>query len=473
MSLTLRIFLAYFFIVVVASAVFLNVLMSELKPGVRQSSEHSLIDTANLIAEFVPVDFDHNADGLKGFSPAVERFLNRKYQAEISSVDKLSSHLRIYITNADGIVRYDSFGRDVGADYSRWNDVYLTLRGKYGARSTKADPNDEFSSVMHVSAPILSNNKIIGVLTVAKPNFSVQPFIDKASQKVFQQGLLLVFLSLAVALTIAYLLTRSIRKLVTYADNVSHGKAAYLPQVYESELSNLAASIENMKIELEGKEYVEKYVYALTHELKSPIAAIKGASELLSPEMPELDQVKFIANIAQEIYRMDIMVNRLLSLVMVEKQDELEAICTVNVELLCQNVIKSKQTQLTAKNIIITMEVNGLATTQGDQFLLTQAVDNLVQNAIDFANEDSEIIVAINVGDALIISVIDQGAHIPDYALKRIFEHFYSLPRPNSHRKSSGLGLCFVKQIAGLHSGDIRLENIKHGVKATLSLKVY
>ena len=471
MSLTLRIFLGYFVIVVAAGAIFLNVFMSELKPGMRQSSEDSLVDTANLLAELVTSEFINNANDLSAFTPAITRFLTRQYKAEIWSVDKHSSDLRVYITDANGIVRYDSSGKDIGADYSRWNDVYLTLRGQYGARSTKSDPDDEFSTVMHVAAPILHNEKIVGVLTIAKPNFTVQPFIDIAYRKIVQQGILLIILSLAVALTIAYLLTRSIRKLVVYADSVSHGKTATLPKVYETELSTLGAAIENMRVELEGKEYVEKYVHTLTHELKSPIAAIKGASELLSPHMPADDQTRFIGNIHREIERMDTMVNRLLSLVAVEKQASLEVVEEVDIEELANTVIISKQLQLSAKKLTVDMS-SECENTLGDSFLLTQAIDNLLQNAIDFADSGSELTLSIKVEKHLTFSITNQGAPIPDYALARIFERFYSLPRPNGGAKSSGLGLCFVKQIALLHGGDIQLENTGQGVKALLSLKL-
>ncbi len=74
------------------------------------------------------------------------------------------------MTDARGIVVFDSDGRDVGKDYSRWNDVYLTLRGRYGARSTPSDPNDDTSSVMYVAAPMHdAQGRIIGVLTWPRP----------------------------------------------------------------------------------------------------------------------------------------------------------------------------------------------------------------------------------------------------------------------------------------------------------------
>ncbi len=87
MSLNLRIFLAYFMIVVIASILFLNMFMSELKPGMRQSSEESLIDTSNLLAEMVAPEFVVSPSNLPSFNAAIKRFLHRKYKADISSVE--------------------------------------------------------------------------------------------------------------------------------------------------------------------------------------------------------------------------------------------------------------------------------------------------------------------------------------------------------------------------------------------------
>jgi two-component system sensor histidine kinase CreC len=473
MSLNFRIFIGYLLIVVIASVLFLNVFMSELKPGMRQSSEDSLVDTSNILAELVAAEFVNNPDQLPNFTSAVERFLHRSYQAEIFSINKKSSAIRVYITDEKGIVRFDSSSRDIGADYSQWNDVHLTLRGKYGARSTKSDPDDELSTVMHVAAPIISENKIVGVLTVAKPNFSVQPFIDMAYKKIIERGLLLVIFSLVIALTIAFLLTRSIRKLVQYADNISHGKKVTIPNVHEKELANLASSIDNMRIELAGKDYVEKYVHALTHELKSPVSAIKGASEILNPLMSEEDQNKFIGNIQFEAHRIDDMINRLLSLVTVEKQEALNKVEKLDLIVVIEQIIKTKESQLLKLGIMIEQNTPHELFVHGDAFLLFQALDNLLQNAIDFSVPNSSINISTVISEQIIITIEDQGSGIPDYALHKIFDRFYSLVRPHSRQKSSGLGLCFVKQIAELHDGSIQLENNKDiGAKATVSLPV-
>lgn len=471
MSLNLRIFLAYFFIVGVAISLLLNVLLSELKPGVRQSTEDALVDISNLLAEVVTTDFIAGQIGEQNFASSMDRFLKRSYPAKISSIDKARSLIRVYITDARGTVIYDSSKVALGQDYSQWNDVYLTLRGKYGARSTQSDPADEFSTVMHVAAPIRNGEEIVGVLTVAKPNVTVQPFIDIAREKIQTRGVLLVLLSVIVAVALSWWLTSSIRTLVRYSDEIGQGKRIPVPKLRETELAKLADSIDNMRRQLEGKEYVEKYVHALTHELKGPVSAIKGASEIIGPQMPAQDLTRFMGNIQYEVDRIDEMINRLLALVAVERTETLEQIESVDLVEVVNGVLESKQLLLREKALKSSCTLPAQAVTSGDRFLLTQLVDNILQNAIDFSLEDGVITIEISCDDRLVLTVRDFGIGIPDYAIGKIFDRFYSLARPASQKKSSGLGLCFVKQITDLHDGKITVENQQDaGVLVTVTL---
>ena len=107
------------------------------------------------------------------------------------------------------MVIYDSANLALGQDYSRWNDVYLTLRGKYGARSSLVVPNDENSdTIMYVAAPIKVGHQIIGSLTVAKPNRALLPFIERAQQKIIRWGALLLVLSLTIGTLFTWRFTR-------------------------------------------------------------------------------------------------------------------------------------------------------------------------------------------------------------------------------------------------------------------------
>jgi two-component system sensor histidine kinase CreC len=312
---------------------------------------------------------------------------------------------------------------------------------------------------MHVAAPIRKGDDIIGVLTVAKPNLSVQPFIDIARGKVQVRGIVLVLVSLVIAVTISYWLTSSIRQLVHFSDRIGQGERPAVPELRETELARLAGSIDNMRRKLEGKEYVEKYVHALTHELKSPVSTIKGAAELIGPSMKANDQHRFIGNIQYEIDRIDEMINRLLALVAVERREALEQVEPVDMVDVVNRVSAGKQVLLTNRNLALKTELPSSAVTSGDRFLLTQLIDNILQNAIDFSQESSEITVTVSFNENITLTVRDRGVGIPEYAINKIFDRFYSLARPGSGKKSSGLGLSFVRQIVDLHGGNITVEN--------------
>ena len=109
---------------------------------------------------------------------------------------------------------------------------------------------------------------------------------------------------------------------------------------------------------------------------------------------------------------------------------------------------------------------------EGDAFLLRQAVANFIENAAAFSPAGSTIDArVVREGERVSDVVADRGAGIPDYALPRVFERFYSLPRPEGGSRSSGLGLCFVAEVAALHGGRATLENAPNGgAIATLEL---
>ena len=109
---------------------------------------------------------------------------------------------------------------------------------------------------------------------------------------------------------------------------------------------------------------------------------------------------------------------------------------------------------------------------RGDAFLLRQALVNLIDNAADFSPVRGEIELRMGADDGrLRIEVADRGQGVPDYAMPRVFERFYSLPRPDGGSRSSGLGLCFVAEVAALHDGSVELRNRDGGgAIATLSV---
>ncbi|WP_285419268.1 two-component system sensor histidine kinase CreC [Pseudomonas sp. efr-133-TYG-5] len=471
MSLGLRIFLVYVLFVGLTGYFVLNTVMEEIRPGVRQSTEETLVDTANLMAEILRDDFKAGTLSENRWPQLLRAYGERQPQATIWGLAKNQVNHRIYVTDAKGIVVLDSSGVAVGQDYSRWNDVYLTLRGQYGARSSRSDADDPNSSVMHVGAPIRDNGQIIGVVTVAKPNSSLQPYVDRTEHRLLAYGAGLIGLGLAFGALLSWWLSRALHRLTGYAQAVSEGRRVEVPHYRGGELAQLATAVEQMRTQLEGKAYVERYVHTLTHELKSPLAAIRGAAELLQGEMPALQRLRFIGNIDSESARMQQLIERLLNLAQVEQRQGLEERVAVPLAALVEALLQAQAARIEGRQLRIEQAIAADLLLIGEPFLLRQALANLLENALDFTPVQGLLrLSAERFGEQIELRLFNEAAPIPDYALPRLTERFYSLPRPDSGRKSTGLGLNFVEEVVKLHGGSMAIRNVEAGVQVTLRL---
>ncbi|MHC8317389.1 two-component system sensor histidine kinase CreC [Pseudomonas sp. LB3P31] len=471
MSLGIRIFLVYVLFIGLTGYFVLNTVMEEIRPGVRQSTEETLVDTANLMAEILRDDFKAGTLNQNRWPELLKAYGERQPQASIWGLAKNQVNHRIYVTDAKGMVVLDSSGVAVGQDYSQWNDVLLTLRGEYGARSSRSDPNDPSSSVMHVAAPIRDNGQIIGVVTVAKPNSSLQPYVDRTERRLLGYGAGLIGLGLLFGALLSWWLSAALRRLTAYAQAVSEGRRVEVPHYRGGEMEQLATAVEHMRTQLEGKAYVERYVHTLTHELKSPLAAIRGAAELLQGEMPPAQQQRFVSNIDSESVRMQQLIERLLSLAQVEQRQGLEERVAVPLAGLVDELLQAQAARIEVKRLHIEQAIPMNLALTGEPFLLRQALANLLENALDFTPSSGVLrISAARFGDQVEFKLFNQAEAIPDYALPRLSERFYSLPRPDSGRKSTGLGLNFVEEVVELHGGILSIGNVEGGVEVVLRL---
>jgi len=471
MRLGLRIFLGYFLIVGLAAWLVLSVFVGEIKPGVRQAMEDTLVDTANVLAILAADDMQggHMQDGQ--FARRVSALAQRDVHARIWGFRKESLDYRVYVTDAHGIVVFDSSGKDVGRDYSRWNDVYLTLHGRYGARSTPSVPGDENSTVMHVAAPIMAGGRIIGVLTVAKPNRTIAPFIASSQLAIQRWGALLLGVALAIGLLISLWFSRELARLQRFAHAVTAGERASPPRG-SGEFGELGQALETMRERLDGKQYVEQYVHSLTHEMKSPLAAIRGAAELLQEDMPEQERQRFAANILDHSQRLARMIDMTLALAAVEHRQVIEQAELFDLVVLVRDAASEFEPQLAASGIALRIDAQAAPIRiAGDRFLVGQAIRNLLQNAQEFSPRGGTVVVSLRIeGSDAVLAVRDQGPGVPEFALPKVFDRFYSLARPDGQR-SSGLGLCFVREVASLHQGTATLANgPAGGATATLRL---
>lgn len=479
---SVRIFLGYFLILAMAASLMLQTHVNTVQPAMRQSVEDALADTAYLLAAALstpavtrraPNDSTLTTGVIQ---PWLEAYLKYPQQANIWGVKKQVAGFRVYITDAQGIVVADTRSGTLGADYSRWNDVHLTLSGHYGARATQENGNDDQASTLYVAAPIRNaEGERIGVVSVGRNVQALQPYVDGIRADIYRNAALMLGIALVLAALFSAWISISVRKVAHYAQAVSQGQRdAQPPHNGPREIRMLGEAVDAMRKHLEGKTYVEQYVHALAHALKSPLAGIQAHLELLEGPLDDADKQRLLGFAQQEARRMQDSIERLQQLARLEQQQSLQQRQTLTLAAIMASVVEAAKAHLHSKRISCTLDTThaGDGVVEGEAALVHLALDSLFANALAFTPAGGHIhLSAQRKGDVMQIELFNSGNPIPDYALPRVFERFFSLPRPDTGQRSSGLGLSLAREIALLHGGDLRLDNRADGVVATFSLK--
>lgn len=459
MSIFIRIWFFFSLILILVLWFMLYTITDQVKPNVRQVVEDTLAENANIVAQLIVEDVQKAKVQTPEFDQKIQHALSRDLHAQIWQHQKNQIHQQLYITDANGKVLYDSQGIATGQDYSQWNDVYLTLRGRYGARSTRLVEDDPNTSVMFIAAPIIYHQQLIGVVSLGKPNSSVQPYIDRAQKQFIEQMLWIALVSLLLSSIVAWWLRRSIDKVRQYAQALA--PVAHAPHFYSAkELNQVTQAISEMREKLEDRAYVEHYVNTLTHELKSPLTAIQASAEILQDELPFNDQHHFAKHIEEQSHRLRDLIDRMLLLAKLEKAPHHFEHQTHDLVALIHQVLTTQQSRLQQKQLNVSLHLPAHCPIKTDVFWLKQALNNILDNAIDFSPSHGEILLHLSATDAIELLVINEGPPIPDFALAHVFDHYYSLPRPSTQQRSSGIGLTLVKQVIEGLSGQVNIFNL-------------
>lgn len=444
-------------------------LLDDLEFQTFQASEEAMVDAAHLFASAAEAHLTEakfSPELLESFEKTFGNAHQRQFEAQIFVKKKTYVSIDCYLTDSNGIVVFDSQNRRQGQDLSQFNDVLLTKQNSYGARSTRTSENDATSSIMYVGAPIHFEGEIIGVATAYKAQKELLPFVNKRRGQILKPTIAIALAILFLIWSVLFWLYRPIGRLSDYARSITAGERPKYPLLGKGqEVNALGKALRDMRETLEGRSYVENYTQTLTHELKSPLAAIRGAAELLDEEMPLTERSRFLSNIRNEIDRSERLINRLLHLSTLEGKTELQKREPIELKSLLEESAQLLESQANLKNITLKLILPANPPRiEGDYYILRAALENLLQNALDFSPENAVIELYLSTfGNEVTLSVKDQGPGFPHYALEKAFDRFYSHRPESSGTKGSGLGLTFVREAAQLHGGNATIENGSEG----------
>ena len=350
------------------------------------------------------------------------------------------------------------------------NFIKSSMEGKYGSTTSQFEP---------VYYPLIKSGEKIGEVRVKfyGPIFYMQNelvFLDIVNKIILGIGVLLILASTIMGFIISRSITRPINKLMTKAKYISKGEYDKKIEINTDilEINDLINSINNLSQSIKEQENIRKRLTGdISHELKTPLTNIQSHLEAMIDGVWEPTEERLLS-VKEEAERLSSLVSDMQKL---NKYDESSIKLkkdNVNISDIICFVIFQFSNLAKSKNIKIEYEKKNI-NLYCDKDKITQALVNILSNAIRYSNEGSTIFIEERLKDnKVIISIEDQGIGISEEDLKYVFERFYRADKSRTRATGgTGIGLTIVKSIVSSHGGEVKLESkLGEGSKFTIIL---
>ncbi|HAT4361368.1 TPA: HAMP domain-containing histidine kinase [Clostridium perfringens] len=350
------------------------------------------------------------------------------------------------------------------------NFIKSSMEGKYGSTTSQFEP---------VYYPLIKSGEKIGEVRVKfyGPIFYMQNelvFLDIVNKIILGIGVLLILASTIMGFIISRSITRPINKLMTKAKYISKGEYDKKIEINTDilEINDLINSINNLSQSIKEQENIRKRLTGdISHELKTPLTNIQSHLEAMIDGIWEPTEERLLS-VKEEAERLSSLVSDMQKL---NKYDESSIKLkkdNVNISDIICFVIFQFSNLAKSKNIKIEYEKKNI-NLYCDKDKITQALVNIISNAIRYSNEGSTIFIEEKLKDnKVIISIEDQGIGISEEDLKYVFERFYRADKSRTRATGgTGIGLTIVKSIVSSHGGEVKLESkLGEGSKFTIIL---
>ncbi len=303
---------------------------------------------------------------------------------------------------------------------------------------------------------------VLGAVRVSRESLGFRQILREVASRAALLTLLLVLATASAAALIGRAIASPIERLTQAASRIAQGeRQAVLPPPFGREVRTLTHAVESMRRELEGRHLAEKLAADLSHELKNPVAAIRAAAEVLADgalDEPETAR-RFVARIAEATHRLQGILNNLLMLTRLQARGVVRE--PVDLAELTRQSMEAHAAQAAHRRIELHSELPAELMVPGDEPWLRRAVDNLIDNAIAFADANAATAPQVTVRlhhepERAILEVVNRGPGISPDLRNRLFERFVTTRRDTG---GSGLGLAIVAAVAEQHGGRVEVKD--------------
>jgi two-component system sensor histidine kinase CreC len=432
-----------------------------------QATEEGMIDTAGVVAELYTrlfTEFGPDPAKLGAEFAKVYSNLNESFQikARLFGSTKSEVDTRILIFDKTGRVIFDTAGVATNQNFSQWRDVRHALEGQYGSR-WELDRRRQRVNI-YSTLPVFIRGRIIGAVSVSEPTNRIRSFITRSLKHLLLPGAVALLLAAASAYALSAYITRIIWSLASGAERIATGERNIRLETWSrSELGMLARAVDRMREKLEGKAYVEEMATNLSHELKTPLAAIRGSAELLEDgAMDDLEaRSKFLSNIQAEVQRLDHIVNELLKLSRIETHALDRNAAPIDAAAIAGEIAAIYRERMRDGGVAFLAEISpDLPRVTLPELELKQLLTNLLDNALQFTPAGRAVRFTVNQdGNSVKICIADEGQGIDQDLLPKIFDRFFTTENPRTGNRGTGLGLAIVKSITVINGGEISVQS--------------
>ena len=317
---------------------------------------------------------------------------------------------------------------------------------------------------------VLIEEKIIGYILVSEQSNEILVAVDERKDFIIRTVLAVALVIFIFSVFLNKYILKPISFLVKYTETIKakSNQPVNIDNflIRKDEVGRLTQSIHEMTLDLQKRtNRAETFSTDLAHEIRNPLASLKGASELLDKTIEKKDREKLLNIINHDVERIERLITDYTQMLKDEASLSREKMIKVDLNLIIRNVVEDFKQNIESLNKKINIKIVNKRNKQlffyilGIENRIEQVIANLLDNAISFSQIDSEIIVEINeIKNEFLITFKDEGPGFKEKNIENIFKRFYS-NRPKNFGEHSGLGLNIVKNIIELHKGKIKAIN--------------
>ena len=400
-----------------------------------------------------------------------------------AKAEKVNKEFGAYIAAVD---RWGNVMDNIQTAYSEDPDFVNSLSGEavtealrtvLRGESIRIRSNEGQAPTFTVGVPFMQNGYVSGAVFIQTRAQEIESGLEQILLKIILLTAAVLILSGVALFLFVRSALRPLRKMTDAAGSIAEGN--FQVRVDENkggrELREVSRAFNTMTKKLEGvEEGRREFVSNVSHELRSPITSIRGFAEgMADGVIPAEEQPKYLRLVADESKRLGILVDDLLALSRLERDDAKPEMTLFDINEMLRRAIIRRMADVEKKKIDISCEPEtDPCYVRADHDRIEQVVINLLDNAIKFTGEGGKITLLSRVrGGKAEITVRDNGVGVAEEDRDKIFDRFFTADRAHTSGKGTGLGLSICKRIIDMHGESLRLLDTDEGAAFRFTLE--